>query len=174
MRRTDRATVPLDRTWAAMRNSRPAGALLVVAVVLIISACSTALLDRADVPQPPPEDCAADHYLFAGRSTMRTLGLVGRSRAPLPEPDRPAMIWVTADLLPFDAGPEGGEQEMTRMLCFTFDDGSGGSEWPVDEAWLPPNVLSATREAAPAGLLLLVAVGSLIVAVVSFIGFRRR
>jgi hypothetical protein len=28
---------------------------------------------------------------------------------------------------------------MTRMLCFEFPDGSGGSGWPVDLAWRPPN-----------------------------------
>jgi hypothetical protein len=146
---------------------------MLLAVVAAVSGCSAALLDGTDVPPPPPE-CAADQYLFAGRSTLRNLGLVGRSRAPLPEPDRPAMIWVTADLLPFDPGLEGGELETTRMLCFEFDDGSGGSQWPVDAAWLPPNALSATEEGAPTGMLLLIVVGALVVAGVSFLGFRRR
>jgi hypothetical protein len=84
------------------------------------------------------------------------------------------MIWVTADLLPFDPGPEGGELETTRMLCFEFDDGSGGTDWPVDEAWLPPNALSATEEGTPIGMLLLIAVGALAVVGISILGFRRR
>jgi hypothetical protein len=48
------------------------------------------------------------------------------------------MIWVTHDLLPHDFGAPGGPVEMTRMLCFEFADGSGGSGWPVDEACSRP------------------------------------
>ncbi len=32
------------------------------------------------------------------------------------------------------------------MLCFEFDDGSGGSEWPVDPAWQPPGGVPAAAE----------------------------
>ncbi len=173
MRTTGRATLAPDRDSAVVRTAWPARVLLALGLLAIGSGCSPAQMESADVPPAPPE-CAADQYLFAGRSTMRSLGLVGRSRAPLPEPDRPAMIWVTADLLPFDAGPEGREPEMTRMLCFTFDDGSGGSGWPVDEAWLPPNALGAADEGTPLGMLLLIALGTVVVVGVSLVGFRRR
>ena len=37
------------------------------------------------------------------------------------------MIWVTRDLMPHDSGPPGGPVVFTRMLCFEFADGSGGS-----------------------------------------------
>ena len=166
-------TVTLGGTRGAVRTPAPVGRLLVLAVLVIVCGCNTSLVNRADVP-PPPAECAADRYLFAGRSTMRSLGLMGRSRAPLPEPDRPATIWVTADLLPFDAGPEGGPPEMTRMLCFTFDDGSGGSEWPIDEGWSPPSALSAADQGPSIGLLVLMTLGGLVVLGVSIIGFRRR
>ena len=137
--------------------------------------CSTfvPVQDREDVPLAPAE-CAADQYAFAGRGTLRSLGLVGQSRAPLPEPDRPAMIWVTADLLPFDAGERGGEREMTRMLCFEFDDGSGGAEWPVDEAWQPPRELEETDQEVPTVALVLLAVVGLVVVGASAFAFRHR
>lgn len=57
---------------------------------------------------------------------------------PPPDPNRLAMIWVTHDLLPYDRGEPGGPVEMTRMMCFQFANGSGGSEWPVDAARQPP------------------------------------
>ena len=83
-------------------------------------------------------ECQANAYDFVGESTLAALGLQDHVPAELPEPDRPAMIWVTHDLLPHDFGPPGGPVEMTRMLCFEFADGSGGSAWPVDSAWSPP------------------------------------
>lgn len=94
-------------------------------------------IPAAQAGNPPPE-CRAQRYDFAGQGTFAELGLVGQSRADLPDPNRPAMIWVTRDLLPFDAGAPGGEVEMTRMLCFQFADGSGGTDWPINPAWQPP------------------------------------
>ena len=94
----------------------------------------------ADEVAPPigfPE-CNADAYDFAGQGTLRQLGLDNATPVPPPDPDRPAMIWVTHDLKPHDLGAPGGEVEMVRMLCFEFPDGSGGSEWPVDPDWRPP------------------------------------
>lgn len=152
----------------------------IVACALLLAGCSPfgSAQPQAEVAMPPFPECAADAYAFAGRGTLRGVGLVGHSRAELPEPDRPAMIWVTADLLPFDAGAPGGAAEMTRMLCFEFDDGSGGSEWPVDEAWQPPVVLGAadqgeTDDGVPiATLVLLVVIG--LISGVSAFAFRRR
>lgn len=93
-----------------------------------------------------------------------------------PTPNQPAMIWVTADLQPHDAGPEGGPVEMTRMLCFEFPDGSGGSGWPVDPAWQPPGQAAPI---APDGVsvpptLLLVGLALLLAIGVSALAFRRR
>jgi hypothetical protein len=73
---------------------------------------------------PPPPECEAESYVFAGRGTFADLGLQPHVPAPLPDPDRPAMIWIT-----------GGT---ARMMCFEFEDGSGGTEWPVDSGWQPP------------------------------------
>jgi hypothetical protein len=100
-------------------------------------------------PAPQPEagagrgssfpECAGATYDFVGESTLAALNIQAHVPAPLPNPGRPAMIWVTHDLRPHDFGPPGGAILMTRMLCFEFADGSGGSGWPVDEAWQPPD-----------------------------------
>ena len=84
-------------------------------------------------------ECAGATYDFVGESTLAALNIQAHVPAPLPDPRRPAMIWVTHDLRPHDFGPPGGAVLMTRMLCFEFADGSGGSGWPVDEAWRPPD-----------------------------------
>jgi hypothetical protein len=60
------------------------------------------------------------------------------------------------------------------MLCFEFDDGSGGSQWPVDEAWLPPSALSAADEGTSMGMLFVIALGAIAVVGISILGFRRR
>ena len=75
---------------------------------------------------------------------LRRAGHTRRSRAgyrhssAAADPHRDAMIWVTHDLKEYDRGEPGGPVELVRMLCFEFDDGSGGSEWPVDPGWQPP------------------------------------
>ena len=109
---------------------------------------------RAAAPEPQPviaqpapgvgpgslfPECQADSYDFVGESTLAALNLQDHVPAELPAPERPARIWVTHDLLPHDSGAPGGAVEMTRMLCFQFADGSGGSGWPVGEAWEPPD-----------------------------------
>ena len=101
-----------------------------------------------DAAAPPPvpvtgaasrfPECQANAYDFVGKSTLAALGLQDHVPAELPDPERAAMIWVTHDLMPHDFGPPGGTVEMTRMLCFEFADGSGGSGWPVDDTWRPP------------------------------------
>ena len=90
-------------------------------------------------PGPIFPECQAAAYDFVGRSTLAALGLQDHVPAQLPEPERAAMIWVTHDRLPHDFGAPGGPVLMTRMLCFSFGDGGGGSGWPVDEAWQPPD-----------------------------------
>ena len=77
------------------------------------------------------------------------------------------MIWVTRDPVRFDAGGPDG----SRMLCFEFDDGSGGSEWPVDAAWQPPGA-AVSAEVNLAIPLLLVAVLTMLV--VGGLVFRQR
>ncbi len=136
-------------------------ALLLLSVVLLTAGCGLWLpmQDDEGVPQPEPE-CRAERYLFAGRGTFADLGLVGQSLAPLPDPERPAMIWVTED----------------RVLCFEFDDGSGGTDWPIDEAWLPPLSIQGGEAASSTGLTMQV-IGLAAVAValiiLSMLAFRR-
>ena len=136
-------------------------ALLLVSLVLLTAGCGL-------WPSPTPDveagsllaepECRAETYLFAGIGTLADLGLVGQSLAPLPDPERPAKIWVTED----------------RVLCFEFDDGSGGTDWPIDAAWLPPG--SIQDDGATAGLPIQV-IGFIAVAValivLSVLAFRR-
>ena len=91
-------------------------------------------------PDPPATypECQADSYDFVGRATLAGLGLESAVPAPLPNPNQVAMIWVTHELMPYDAGPPGGQVEGIRMLCFEFADGTGGSGWPVDPEWRAP------------------------------------
>ena len=93
------------------------------------------------------------------------------SAATLPDPNRPAMIWVTRDPVPFGAAAPGG----SRMLCFEFDDGSGGSEWPVDAAWQPPGAGVSADGSGEVNL----AIPALLLAIVTMlvvggVAFRRR
>ena len=81
------------------------------------------------------------------------------------------MIWVTRDPVAFDAAAPAG----SRMLCFEFDDGSGGSEWPVDAAWQPPGAAAELPVAVnPAIPLLLVAVVVVLAVGGTLLAFRRR
>jgi hypothetical protein len=107
---------------------------------MILTGCA-GMLDlsgpRATEPPAPQNfpECEAESYDFVGEGTLRGLGLHVATPVPPPDPDRPAMIWVTHDLKRWDHGEPGGPFEMVRMLCFEFADGSGGSEWPVDPTW---------------------------------------
>ena len=139
----------MSATRAAV-TPRPTGWLHAVWLVCLVGAMAgcTAAIDptpRAAEPEPVPcphiifPECAGATYDFIGQSTLAALNIQDHVPAPLPQPGRPAMIWVTHDLRPHDAGPPGGPVQMTRMLCFEFADGTGGSGWPVDDAWQPPD-----------------------------------
>lgn len=150
-------------------------ALLLPSVLAVLAGCA-AILEPArdaapDAGNPTMPECRAESYAFAGRGTLAGLGLVGQSKAELPEPNRPAMIWVTRDPVPFDAAEPGG----SRMLCFEFDDGTGGSEWPISAAWQPPGAVADIPIAPnPTIPLLLVAVVSVLVVGGTVLAFRRR
>jgi hypothetical protein len=138
----------------------------ILAMLAGCAAISSLEVDTSEVESPPFPECRAESYAFAGRGTFAGLGLVGQSAAPLPDPNREAMIWVTRDPVAFDAAaPDGG----SRMLCFEFEDGSGGSEWPIAAAWQPPG------RAAPAEIDLVLPLLLLALVIVSAaFAFRRR
>ena len=156
------------------------GALL----VMLLSGCAAlaelsveAPAQQWDGPAPMGDPtCLAERYDFVGEGTLAGLGLDTATPVEPPTPNQPAMIWVTADLQPHDAGAEGGPVEMTRMLCFEFADGSGGSAWPVDPAWRPPGQaapIAADGVSVPPTLLL-VGLAVLLAIGVSAFAFRRR
>jgi hypothetical protein len=130
-------------------------------------------------PVPPFPECNASSYDFVGRGTFAALGLDKATPVPLPDPNRMAMIWVTRDLLPYDRGEPGGPVEMTRMMCFEFLDGGGGSEWPVDAAWQPPGSDAGLGDdggsavSLPVSMLAAVAVGAVLTAA-SLAAFRKK
>jgi len=162
-------------------TTRPAlGGLL----ALLLAGCAE--LAGLDIQAAPPQwdgpaplgdpTCVAESYDFIGQGTLAGLGLDVATPVPPPEPDRLAMIWVTGDLRPHDAGPAGGPVEMTRMLCFEFADGSGGSAWPVDPAWRAPGEpepAASDGVSFPVGLLV-VGLAVLLAMGVSALAFRRR
>ena len=116
---------------------------------------------RATAPDPVrfPE-CKSESYDFAGQGTLAGLGLDTATPVPPPNPNQPATIWVTHELKPHDLGEPGGPVEMTRMLCFEFADGSGGSEWPVDADWQPPALASTSASGDSPGTFVPVAIAA--------------
>jgi hypothetical protein len=157
---------------------------LVVPLAMLLAGCAglTDVVGPAgpaqwDGPAPMGDPtCVAESYDFVGEGTLAGLGLDVAVPVPPPEPNRRAMIWVTHDPKPFDRGAEGGPVEMTRMLCFEFADGGGGSEWPVDDAWRPPGQAApiAAEGVSVPPTLLLVALAVLLAIGVSAFAFRRR
>ena len=141
-------------------------------LAMVLAACAGDLgqLRGNGPPVPPFPECRASSYDFVGRGTFAGLGLDKATPVPPPDPNRMAMIWVTHDLLPYDRGEPGGPVEMTRMMCFEFADGSGGSEWPVDAAWqLPGTDLGLGDDgpsavSVPISLLAAVAFGAVLIA----------
>lgn len=146
---------------------------------MLLGGCATWIDSGIPAANAPPAaagagGCAAKSYDFVGEGTLAGLGLDVVTPVPPPDPDRPARIWVTHDLQPFDAGEPGGPVEMTRMLCFEFADGTGGSEWPVDASWRPPGADEVeTQEVSFAPAVLLVAAVVLLVIGLSVVAFRR-
>jgi len=122
-------------------------------------------------------ECQADEFDFVGKGTLRELGLHTATPIPPRDIDRVAIIRVTRDLMPHDAGSEGGPVEMTRMLCFEFADGSGGSGWPVDPTWRPPTDVEAASanasDGSPSPALLAGAAVALLALAGSVLAFRR-
>lgn len=142
---TRRPTSRLHAAWLACLMGVTAGCTAAIGPTPPAPEPEPVSMPPASQPEPVPgrrssfPECAGATYDFVGESTLAALNIQAHVPAQLPQPGRPAMIWVTHDLRPYDAGPPGGPVQMTRMLCFEFADGSGGSGWPVDEAWQPPD-----------------------------------
>jgi hypothetical protein len=157
--------------------------IAVVSLLAMVLAACAGVFDLGQPlggrPVPPFPECLVNSYDFVGRATFAALGLDQATPGQLPDQNRIAMIWVTHDLLPYDRGEPGGPVEMTRMLCYEFPDGSGGSEWPVDASWQPPGSDSAPGDVAsssfslPVSVLAAVAVAVVVVAA-SLAAFRKK
>lgn len=147
---------------------RATAALCAVLLIAALAACDVGVVGAVPAEEAPAPigfpECEAEAYDFAGRGTLRQLGLDKATPVAPPEPDRVAMIWVTHDLKPRDFGPPGGAVEMVRMLCFEFPDGSGGSEWPVDHDWRPPSAQAPTKDASGSGIPVAVVVAGIAIA----------
>jgi hypothetical protein len=166
------------------RPGHRVGIALACVLATAVPGCASVVDIRApavaDGPAAPASfaECQAESYDFVGDGTLAGLGLDTATPVPPPDPGRPAMIWVTHDLLPYDRGEPGGPVEMVRMLCFEFADGSGGSGWPVDPAWQPPGAAAASSQGeAPDTMpltLLVAAVVALLVVGISVVAFRAR
>ena len=171
----------------ASRKADPNGSMnqrfaVVSLLAMLVAACAGDLfgqLGGSGRPVPPFPECIANSYDFIGRGTFAALGLDKATPVPPPDPNRIAMIWVTHDLLPYDRGEPGGPVEMTRMMCFEFEDGSGGSEWPINAAWQPPGSDSGLSDdggsavSPPVSMLAAVAIGAVLIAA-SLAAFRKR
>ncbi len=122
-------------------------------------------------------ECRAETFDFEGRGTLRELGLHEATPVPPQDIDTVATIWVTHDLMPREIGEPGGRVEMTRMLCFEFADGTGGSGWPVDPSWRPPGPTGTSDATDAPGIpptVLAAAVVMLLGVIFTVFAFRRR
>lgn len=107
-------------------------------------------------------ECVVEQYDFAGTATLGELGLQSAVPAPLPDLNQPAEVWVT----------HGGDGR-GRMLCFLFEDGSGGSQWPVSDDWrLPGSAPSDAADPAPFPIeLLTLVIGAGVIVALSIAAF---
>lgn len=146
-------------------------------VVTLVGGCGIGVEVRQPVtgPAPPFEECEAESYAFVGESSLAALGLDKVTPVPPPAPERVGMVWVTADPVPYDAGPPGGPVRMLRSFCMEYADGGGLSEWPIDDTWQEPAALTDETTAdsdLPASLLALV-IAVVLVMGASVVAFRR-
>lgn len=142
--------------------------------MLAVALCACASIGTAE-PAPPMGECAVDEFAFVGETTLAALGL---DQFGGPEANRVGMIWVTADPVVMDLGPQPAGFEpapATRMVCVQWPDGSGmGGN--IDDTWMPPagaSGPSATATAGPPWSVIALAVGAVILLGVSILAFRR-
>lgn len=147
--------------------------LVALLVAVVLGACAS--IGTAE-PAPPMGECAVDEFAFVGETTLAALGL---NQFAGPEANRVGMIWVTADPVAMDLGPQPDRgffepPPATRMVCVQWPDGSGiGGN--VEDTWRPPAGISsssATAAEAPWPVIAL-GVGAVILLGASILAFRR-
>jgi hypothetical protein len=116
----------------------------------------------------------AEAFAFSGQTTLAAIGLEEFSSGP--DAQRTGMIWVTADPVSmFGPGPPppGMADEMQRMVCVQWPDGSGMAA-PLPAGWEPPSTvnLDAQSEEGPPFVLIGLVLAAALIGGVSFIAFR--
>lgn len=116
----------------------------------------------------------ADAFAFSGQTTLAAIGLEEFSGGP--DAQRTGMIWVTADPVSmFGPGgaPPGMRDDMQRMVCVQWPDGSGMAG-PVPVGWEPPSTLNLDAQAdeGPPFVLIGLVLAAGLIGGVSFIAFR--
>jgi hypothetical protein len=151
---------------------RPLAAL---AGVVLLGGCGLIGTGAVSGPAAPFPECQTDDYAFVGETTLGSLGL---DQFGGQESGRVGKIWITANPVPMNFGPmpagaEPQPEQMARMVCVEWPDGSGMSGSIEDDWQLPAGMTGATTEGAnlPLGLIVL-GVGAVVLIGVSIIAFR--
>lgn len=151
--------------------------LIGIWIAVLVGGCGigAGIGPRVSGPPPPMPECKAEAYAFIGESSLAALGLDQVTPVPPPNPERVGMIWVTADRVPYDAGPPGGPVTLARSFCMEFPDGSGLSEWPIADGWQLPAAFGGEQNADPdlPSSLLVLLIGVALVVGASVMAFRR-
>jgi hypothetical protein len=118
----------------------------------------------------------SETFLFSGQTTLAALGLGDDFGGP--DAQRTGMVWITADPVSMGPGgrrPPGVADELQRMVCVQWPDGSGmaGS---LPAGWELPSGLDLGASDAGEGEPPLVLIGLVVAAAllggVSFLAFR--
>lgn len=145
-------------------------------LLLLSAACQSIGTSAAIAPDPNMGmGCEqADAFAFSGQTTLAALGLEEFGGGP--DAQRTGMIWVTADPVSmFGPGgaPPGMPDEVQRMVCVQWPDGSGMAG-PVPPGWEPPSTLNldAQSDGGPPFVLIGLVLAAALIGGVSFIAFR--
>lgn len=114
------------------RVKRQRASLFAIVLAASGAACGLLPLPRAPAECGFPDGTA---LAFAGRASLNQLGLSGGA----PTDDAPAMVYVTAEPVPFNGSvPAGGQAPPDQPLyCALYDDGvRAWGSIPAD--WSPP------------------------------------
>lgn len=118
----------------------------------------------------------AEAFAFSGETTLAAIGL-GDEFGMGPDSQRMGMIWVTADPVSmFGPGPPppGMRDELQRMVCVQWPDGSGMAG-PLPPDWEPPSALNLDTQSEGGGppfVLIGLVLAAALIGGVSFLAFR--